>query len=723
MPVLKENIPALSATSNFIGLESYAEAQSNIFFGRSKETDELTNLVESNTLTIVFGKSGTGKTSLLNAGVFPRLRKHYCLPFRIRLEFSDDSADLITQVKQVLKQEVEKYGFSVESYPGNETLWEYFHKEPLWKTITPILVFDQFEEIFTLAKTNPRFGLKTQDAFWEELSDLIENSIPEKLKSQFLNEKEQINYGYKKQKTKILFAFREEFLPEFETLTAKIPSIKYSRFRLMPMNGNQAYEVISKSWNNNINEREANQIVSFFAPQDSDSSNELVTVEPSLLSQVCTFIDKERVKESGGKVSAELLTKYPKETIFRQIYEEAILESSNAISAVTLQENSQYNPVKEFLEEKLITSEGYRTKFSLSENEKNILPALEVLKKRYFLREEDGFIELTHDALVPIIKTDREKRRKEIALLAEKAKARKKALRLILFALLGAAALFYISTYSAREENDRLAQDISAKKVSIDSLKNQYDKQKERLDSIEKIRKGIINILPGGKTVAEQLSNDSTEITLLKSENDALTQKKIELEKVVTNLTDVINSLKAKLQETTTVTNPDNEAIIEALNQKIDSLTKVYNDIKAKYDALDKAWKDHMRLYHTLPPPTPAPAIDTNYNLKLNLYYGSRKSREKAPENLTIFLIPFNKANRKIINDSKLYEIRCDEYNIRKSEGYKVARYYNGAYVFSSVAKGKYLIKICTYYGGYYVYDKPTSGTDEFEWNASPPIR
>ena len=114
--------------SSFIGLQSYSEDQANIFFGRDEEIAGLTKLVKSNILTIVFGKSGTGKTSLLNAGVFPKLREDYCLPFRIRLEFRDDSPDLVTQIKNVLRTEIDKYGFKVESYPSTETLWEYFHK-------------------------------------------------------------------------------------------------------------------------------------------------------------------------------------------------------------------------------------------------------------------------------------------------------------------------------------------------------------------------------------------------------------------------------------------------------------------------------------------------------------------------------------------------------------------------------------------------------------------
>ncbi len=178
MPVASPGSIQMQEDPVFIGLQSYTEAQSAMFFGRDEEIETLTTLVKVNTLTIVFGRSGTGKTSLLNAGVFPPLRKSYCLPFPIRLEFQDNSPDLVTQIKNVLKSKIDEYGFRVENYPGPATLWEYFHKEFLWKSITPILVFDQFEEIFT-PKKNPNFANDKLENFWEELSDLIENKIPD----------------------------------------------------------------------------------------------------------------------------------------------------------------------------------------------------------------------------------------------------------------------------------------------------------------------------------------------------------------------------------------------------------------------------------------------------------------------------------------------------------------------------------------------------------------
>ena len=298
----------------FIGLQSYTEAQAGSFFGRDEEISKITTLVLVNTLTIVFGKSGTGKTSVLNAGVFPGLRKNYCLPFKIRLEFNKNSPDLVTQIKKVLKEEIDKYGFKVKAYPASETLWEYFHQEPLWQVITPILVFDQFEEIFTLAKLEPRYALTELPAFWEELSDVIENNIPVKLAAQFQQNKKEIEYNYKTQKTKVVFSFREEYLPEFESITSKIPSIKYSRFRLLPMNGHQAYEVITKTWRESIKPPQAKRIVSYLTNEPNQESYDLVTIEPSLLSQVCANIDKERISAGSNEISADLLDKIKKET-------------------------------------------------------------------------------------------------------------------------------------------------------------------------------------------------------------------------------------------------------------------------------------------------------------------------------------------------------------------------------------------------------------------------
>ncbi len=722
---------AASSKSNslFIGLESYTEAQSGIFYGRDEEIERLTNLIKSNTLTIVFGKSGTGKTSLLNAGVFPRLRKDYFLPFRIRLEFKDDSPDLVTQIKNILKSEIDKYGFKVESYPNSETtLWEYFHSEPLWKSVTPILIFDQFEEIFTLAKKSNHFGSEELELFWQELADLIENSIPEKLKEKFLNDKEKIDYGYKNQKVKIVFAFREEFLPEFEGKTAKIPSLKSSRFRLLPMNGNQAYDVITKTWNNAIDDTEANKIVGFFVSEEAENkSYDLMEIEPSLLSQVCTYIDKERISEGRDKISSDFLAKYPKEKILQSIYNEVLAESNAAVFQNNPELPANSKPVNEFLEDKLITDEGYRTKYSVGEIDRSLLPGIEVLKRKYFLREDGKSVEITHDVLAPIIKADREARRKEIAALAARRRANKRALIIVILAAIIAAAIWYFIAGKAVDDRDKaivqraqIQKEITKDSASLANIK----------DSIKTARNGGGNI--SGVTSVNFNSSDSGYLKMLQLNSQdsirlaALQNQYNDLNGQRSQLQDQLASQNAQLAQlldnkrTSDLLSDNDKRLIQFLQRKITFDSTKLADLQEAYAKLSREFRDY-RIKHPesyVPAVEETDAADTN-SLKLNLHYELSKT---IPHNLLIYLIPDNSANGKIIRKARVYEIGCDV-NIGTAKGKKIAKYKDGLYVFYNVDPGKYFIKVCSYYGGFRDYTKESRGNVTVNFDASPPIR
>jgi chromosomal replication initiation ATPase DnaA len=58
----------------WIGLASFTEGDREFFAGRAEEIDELLRLVRRDTLTLLYGVSGLGKTSLLQAGLFPAIR-------------------------------------------------------------------------------------------------------------------------------------------------------------------------------------------------------------------------------------------------------------------------------------------------------------------------------------------------------------------------------------------------------------------------------------------------------------------------------------------------------------------------------------------------------------------------------------------------------------------------------------------------------------------------
>ena len=59
----------------YVGLRPYGIEDADRFFGRARESWELTSLVLSSRLVVVYGPPGVGKTSLLQAGVLARLEQ------------------------------------------------------------------------------------------------------------------------------------------------------------------------------------------------------------------------------------------------------------------------------------------------------------------------------------------------------------------------------------------------------------------------------------------------------------------------------------------------------------------------------------------------------------------------------------------------------------------------------------------------------------------------
>jgi hypothetical protein len=60
-------------TRPYVGIRAFAAEDRNLFFGRARETREVAALWQANRLTVLYGASGVGKTSLLQAGVIPRI--------------------------------------------------------------------------------------------------------------------------------------------------------------------------------------------------------------------------------------------------------------------------------------------------------------------------------------------------------------------------------------------------------------------------------------------------------------------------------------------------------------------------------------------------------------------------------------------------------------------------------------------------------------------------
>ena len=168
---------------------------------------------------------------------------------------------------------------------------------------------------------------------------------------------------------------------------------------------------------------------------------------------------------------------------------------------------------------------------------------------------------------------------------------------------------------------------------------------------------------------------------------------------------------------------------ITNLEREVSFLT---NKIKGLEDLLDKTRKEFMAYRLKYPRDTEdfdpvkpnQPEFSDVNSLKLDLFYSFNKPPEASvPENITIYCIPDVPANKSIIRDARIYQIRCNDRDLEKAEGYRTAIYANNQYVFPDLPKGRYFIKICTYYGGWYYYNKTEEGSYTKRWDASPPIR
>ena len=86
----------------WLGLSSYSEETRAYFHGRDDEAAELARRVQRKLLTVLFGQSGLGKTSLLRAGLVPRLRGSGFCPVYVRIDYAPESPSPAEQIKQAI---------------------------------------------------------------------------------------------------------------------------------------------------------------------------------------------------------------------------------------------------------------------------------------------------------------------------------------------------------------------------------------------------------------------------------------------------------------------------------------------------------------------------------------------------------------------------------------------------------------------------------------------
>ena len=118
----------LSRDNPWPGLDPFDETDREYFHGRAAEAGELLRLVRREPLTVLFGRSGLGKTSLLKAGLFPLLRAEDCLPVYLRLDHAEGAPALREQVFRGLQATCAAERVQPAQAAGDESLWSFSHR-------------------------------------------------------------------------------------------------------------------------------------------------------------------------------------------------------------------------------------------------------------------------------------------------------------------------------------------------------------------------------------------------------------------------------------------------------------------------------------------------------------------------------------------------------------------------------------------------------------------
>ena len=154
--------------SPYKGLDYFKEEDSKIFFGRGQEIRKLYNKIKNRNILFLYGQSGSGKSSLLFAGLKPRVEfKGWAIKYYRR----ETGINLAKKLNEYLQNAVDDS--------------------------RQLVILDQVEEIFT----NPHSDIPSDEEAQQLLSVVKNASL----------------------KIHVILSFRKEFLAEFRKLFAGLP--------------------------------------------------------------------------------------------------------------------------------------------------------------------------------------------------------------------------------------------------------------------------------------------------------------------------------------------------------------------------------------------------------------------------------------------------------------------------------------------------------------------
>lgn len=446
---------AANLPRRYPGLKPFDRTQSTVFHGRREDAVRLSNLIVQQRLVVLFAKSGIGKTSILQAGVTPNLeRKSFASVF---LRLDKTNAPLVDTLRDFLSKHPLAGGRNaMGERPGErETLWELMKRLEFdldGLPATPVLVFDQFEEVFTLGHSEA-----SRRRFLAELADLANGDMPDVVRANLLERFQQgdksltadiMQWWERQPNMRVVISIRSDFLHLLDDISPLIPGILHNRYQLQPLDRNQAEEAITAPATApgatfaspifKFRDDAITQIIDFLAGREEKEAQHALDDLPLLkkrdeiesfnLQILCQYIEEKIISENkpeGFEVAPDFYGgQAGLEHEIRDFYQNQLhtLPEAYARKNGKPLENPAVmtSTVQRLIEESLVTPNDRRCSmvddYLIAAYPGVTQEFLDVLVDSRLLRKEnrldDFYYEISHDTLLPAIVESRNNRRR-----------------------------------------------------------------------------------------------------------------------------------------------------------------------------------------------------------------------------------------------------------------------------------------------------------------------
>jgi hypothetical protein len=530
------------------GLASYQDPEISElklkFCGRDDDSYDVAKLIMGNVFVTLYGKSGIGKTSLLNAGVFPELREESFTPLSLRLGMRDEVhpqsyQTMITDAIEHLVKHMETFDVVAEQTDQKSVdfLWNFFARHRFYDNndyqTAPVIVFDQFEEVFRSNRKEAETLLRQIDYINDKDHTLDKCEVDGR------------PYRYE-QNYRFVVSIREDDFYRLEDSidNCYLPALKRCRYRLRSLSEEGARDAIlipgEGLFKTEEQEGIVNTIIQIARNKDDQS------ISTNLLSLVCSRIFVDFQKSTAEHISPAIVETFIKGNPFERFYNEATRGFSNR--------------EKSYIEDHLVDSSGRRNSIPESDfllhvkNGAKLLEGNSRILQRINTSSDAGNsrIELIHDSFCEPLALLQEKRRKK--------RFRKRLLLLltVLCIILGSVAIsgYMLYTNHALElRNGLIQQSLHITKEQKKFLQKQKDEMSllneslNRQIKINEIQKDSLN---------EQLG-------INEKQKKELEQSLSEQQK----LSQSLNEKKRELEDTIIVIRKQSEKI-ERMNHKLE---------------------------------------------------------------------------------------------------------------------------------------------------------